>query len=338
MLCIFHHAPYGGDEMRNLYSEKTLDDLLRVLIKNILKNGTLIYPSKGKCYELTGILIELENPRARLSRTETRGRPFSCLGELCWYLAKTNNTEFITYYIKKYEEVSEDKHVHGGYGPRLFNWKNINQVEQVISILKENTFSRKAVIQLFDSTDLLGKHKDIPCTCNLQFLIRNDKLHLITSMRSNDVWLGFPHDIFCFTMLQEIIARNLSIDIGSYKHFVGSLHLYETDIKDAKQFLREGWQTTTISMPPMPFGDPWPSISSLLIAEEYIRNNGYSQLKVNPIEPYWADLIRLLKIYGCYKNKDQENIRITRDEMDSQVYNSIINKKIDQLENVLKSK
>ena len=65
-----------------------------------------------------------------------------------------------------------------------------------------------------------------PCTCTLQFLARGVKLDLIVYMRSNDVIKGLPHDIFCFTMLQEIAARRLSLEPGIYKHCVGSLHLY----------------------------------------------------------------------------------------------------------------
>ena len=66
----------------------------------------------------------------------------------------------------------------------------------------------KIPLQIFDAKDLLNfQHKDIPCTVSLQFLIRENKLHLFVNMRSNDVFLGLPHDIFCFTMIQEIIAN-----------------------------------------------------------------------------------------------------------------------------------
>ncbi len=74
----------------------TLDDLMRSVVEEIQSNGERINPSKGECKELTGVLLELTDPRARLSRTETRGKPFSCLGELCWYLARTNELEFIS--------------------------------------------------------------------------------------------------------------------------------------------------------------------------------------------------------------------------------------------------
>lgn len=38
-------------------------------------------------------------------------------------------------------------------------------------------------------------------------------------MRSNDAYLGFPHDVFFFTMIQELVARSLGIRVGDYHHF-----------------------------------------------------------------------------------------------------------------------
>ena len=111
----------------------TLDDVLREAIEELFEFGQEITATKGSNKELASILLELENPRARLSRTETRGKPFSCLGELCWYLAKTNQLDFITYYIHKYEEFGENGKIHGGYGPRLFDWNGINQYSNIVN-------------------------------------------------------------------------------------------------------------------------------------------------------------------------------------------------------------
>ena len=185
----------------------TLDDLMRYVFKRIKGHGERIEPSRGPATEITGVLLELTTPRSRLSRTDTRGKPFSCLGELCWYLAGTNEVEFISYYIPQYRREAEEGRVFGGYGPRLSAWKGIDQLSNVLALLRRNPGSRKAVIQLFDSTDIVEDHKDVPCTCTLQFLVRKDQLHALTCMRSNDAYFGLPHDIFCFTMLQELVAR-----------------------------------------------------------------------------------------------------------------------------------
>jgi hypothetical protein len=93
----------------------TLDDLLREVIEQIQTRGTRIFPTKGEALELPGMLLEITNPRARLSRTEMRGKLFSALGELCWYLAGTNELDFIRYYIPFYVDVADDGKIYGGY-------------------------------------------------------------------------------------------------------------------------------------------------------------------------------------------------------------------------------
>ena len=76
------------------FCAETIDDLMRHSIKAILAHGVDITATKGPNRELMGVVLKLTNPRARLSRTETRGKLFSALGELCWYLDGSDQLEF----------------------------------------------------------------------------------------------------------------------------------------------------------------------------------------------------------------------------------------------------
>ena len=257
------------------YSAETLDDLLNDVLKELIELPFDVTASRGTSSEVFGVLLKLTNPRARISRTETKGKPFSALGELLWYLSKNNNLDFIEYYIPKYKEDSEDgKTIHGGYGPRIFNMhEKFDQLNCVIELLKNRPNTRRAIIQIIDAKDIEKKYKEIPCTCTIQFAIRNNKLNMYTSMRSNDAFIGLPHDVFAFTMLQEIVARTLNVELGTYNHSVASLHLYDKNKKQAMEYLSEGLQSTKITMPEMPVGDPWKSIDTLLKAEIDIRSS-----------------------------------------------------------------
>lgn len=280
-----------------------LDDALGDLYPALLEKTDFIKTSRGETTEIIGVTIEIQKPRARLSRTETRGKAFSCLAELIWYLSRDDSLEFIGRYIPEYEENSEDGvTVHGAYGPRLFRLNGINQIQNVINNLKINSNSRRAVIQLFEAKDIEKHYLEIPCTTNLQFLVREDQVHLIVSMRSNDAYKGLPHDIFCFTMLQEIIARSLNREIGNYRHFVGSMHLYRQDREKAEQYLKEEVQAT-IEMPPMPIADPWAAINVLIDSERRIRHKQKIDASNLGVDPYWSDLIRLLQIFDATGNE-----------------------------------
>ena len=316
------------------FSGETLDDVMRWVLDHILLEGQEIAPTKGPAKELSGVLLELTNPLARISRTETKGKPFSCLGELLWYLAKTKDLSFISYYLPAYKAYADGQEIFGGYGPRLFNWDGLNQFANVAEMLKRKPDSRQAVIQLFDPLDITEPHKDIPCTCTLQFMVRGEQLHMLTYMRSNDALVGMPHDIFCFTMFQEIMARTLCFELGRYKHMVGSLHLYHESIGNARQFLDEGWQSTTTLMRPMPGGDPWPAINSVLSAEHAIRTDQESDHErlFEDLDSYWADLVRLLLIFRASKARDYERIRELRRGMSSSVFDPFIDGRIKGLQ------
>jgi thymidylate synthase len=311
-------------------SAATTDDLMRRAIRHVLKMGKPTEPTRGQALEVCGVGLELTNPRARLSRSEGRGRVWSCLGELLWYLSGSNALEHIAYYVPAYEKEAENGLIHGGYGPRLLNWGGVNQIENVISTLRQKPSSRRAVIQIFDHEDLSEVHKEIPCTCTLQFIVREGSLHLIAYMRSNDIYLGLPHDIFAFTMLQELVARSLGVGLGRYTHFVGSLHLYEKNKLKAKAFLREGWFSTADLMPEMPRGDQWSNVRLMTEAESAIRRGvEYNFDRLNSA-PYWADIVRLLQAFAAHKKNDIAAIENILDSMSTSAYNLYIQSRLDK--------
>ncbi len=100
----------------------TLDDLMRRVLGKLVRSDSRNKASRGGTRELRSVLLRLTNPRARLSHTERKGKVFSGLGELLWYLARSNDLEFISYYLDQYRKESEDgATVYGAYGPRLFD-------------------------------------------------------------------------------------------------------------------------------------------------------------------------------------------------------------------------
>ncbi len=304
---------------------KTLDDLCRKVLPQLLSGADVTQSSRGAASERRGVMVELRNPRARLSRTETRGKPFSCLGELLWYLSRDNRLEFIQYYIEHYKDETEDgETVHGGYGRRLFAHSSHDQVRTLIENLRQKPDTRRAVLQIFEPEDTARRYLEVPCTLAMQFALRRGKLDLMVTMRSQDAYLGLPHDIFCFTMLQEIVARSVGADVGNYIQFVGSLHLYDNHRAGAEQYLAEAVQKT-VAMPPMPLGDPWSAIRHLLEAESHIRLRKDLSTATRKLDPYWLDLVRLLQIFGA--SGDAEKIRRLKSKLSFQGYNVYVDRR-----------
>ena len=184
----------------------SLDSILIQLYPKILHDAFQLAATRGDTLEILAVALRISNPRARISRSENRGKPLSALGELLWYLSADDGLDFISPYIPMYRKEAENGRIHGAYGPRLFRMRDhVNQLDNVFNRLTKHPTTRRAVIQIFDAEDIAAEFKDVPCTTTLQFFIRNGKLHLSVTLRSNDAYLGLPHDVFCFTMLQEIM-------------------------------------------------------------------------------------------------------------------------------------
>ncbi len=200
-------------------SAHSIDTLMRKVFRRLLsssRSNTKVWGSrKGSSTEAYGALLELTNPRARISRSLGRAHMFSPLGELVWYLSGSNQLEQIIHYIPKYKNYSNDgTSLSGAYGPRIFEVdRRINSHnptdhwQRIIDLLIKRGDTRNAVIQIFSNSDTYADNKDVPCTCTMQFAVRGKRLNLHVHMRSNDAVLGLPHDIFAFTMMQEIAAR-----------------------------------------------------------------------------------------------------------------------------------
>ena len=295
-------------------SADTLDDLLKDVYDLLLGRGHRNEgASRGPNIEIFGCVLRLLNPLNRLSRSESRGKVYSPIGELLWYLSGQNNLEFIERYVPAYrKDAEEDGTIHGAYGPRLLSHRGeINQIESVINLLTIKPSTRRAVIQLFDAADLCGTYKEIPCTTSLQFFIREQKLYLCACMRSNDAFLGLPHDVFCFTMIQEFVARKLGVELGQYIHMVGSLHIYEKHKGQAVSYINEGYQRT-LGMPPMPDGDNFEKIHELLSVEKFLRENKRVNFRDHFFEDYWIDICLLLE---SFLSADKERIAQIRAEI-----------------------
>ena len=283
--------------------EKTVDDILQRVFQNLLKSKKQYTASRGIFTEVIGAQLVLSNPLARLCKAERRETLISCLAELLWYATGSNELKMIEHYIPRYRENLDDPNASwtpGAYGPRLFGSSfSLSQIRRAVEQLKRRDTTRQAVIQVFANGDL--QNPDPPCTCCLQFFLRSSKLHLVAYMRSNDAFVGLPHDIFAFTMIQEIVARSLGVGLGEYHHLVGSLHLYDKNKTKAREYVDEGWQRIS-EMPSMPIGMPWESLSWLLEIESQLRNNPWVDFEGSAVDPYWRDLARILQIHGLLKS------------------------------------
>lgn len=210
----------------NLIGE-TIDDVFLKLSNKIIEQGEYVKCRGMSTKELVNCSFSLTNvnPPQFLNNKMRNLSLRYAFGELFWYLSGTDSLEYISFYSSKYKLFSDNNiKLNGAYGPRI-----MPKIPLIINLLKKDPYSRRAVINVYKQSDINKESKDIPCTIAIQFLIRNNKLDMYVYMRSNDLYLGLPYDVFSFTFLQKMVSRQLNIPIGTYNHQTTSLHIYEKD-------------------------------------------------------------------------------------------------------------
>lgn len=208
------------------------------------KSRIVELPNNVITKELLAYTGVLDNPYNRIVTLKDRNISLRYLaGEFCFYLSGSRELDFINKYSTFWNKISDDGFtVNSAYGYTIF--KRMNQFKYVYDCLVEDKHSRKAVIYVSGDYNSY-KSKDNICTSTIQFIIRDNKLHCIVNMRSNDIWFGYTYDVAFFTLLQEMLLVQLQegyvdLKMGEYIHHAASMHVYKKDYKQLRALVDNG--------------------------------------------------------------------------------------------------
>ncbi|MFG1995283.1 thymidylate synthase [Actinoplanes sp. NPDC048988] len=260
--------------------------------------------------------LEVPNISFRLTDV-TRRTPFLAArktnivfnyAELLWYVAGRNDVAMISYYAPRLAKLSTDGTTLTGtaYGPRLFGPDGddgLSQFDRCLRTLQEDPDSKRAAMVIMRPHEPIGvDNPDVACTLGLQFMLRGGRLHATGYMRGNDAVIGLLCDTFSFTMIQELAARQLGVEPGSYTHHVGSMHINVLDQEKVRAILHEA---DTTPAPPFP-GTPMPGLSQaeleLLLDRESALRTGRGELTAEtarelPLPDFWRQVLLLFDAY-----------------------------------------
>lgn len=182
--------------------------------------------------------IRMADPRVTLAARNI-GEAFR-YAEAAWILSGDNRVSTIGPYAKMIKTFSDDGiRYFGSYGPKV-----VDQLSYVAQKIVQDSDTRQAVMNIWRENP--GPTRDVPCTLSLQFLVRNGELHCVATMRSSDAWLGWPYDVFNFSMIAWavcIYVRQISgqeYRPGFLFLTAGSQHLYESNFSAAKGVINDG--------------------------------------------------------------------------------------------------
>ncbi len=124
------------------------------------------------------------------------------------------------------------------YGATVSKWGLINKL---LFNLKNDPFSRRHIINLWQESDLKETEGLFPCAFETEWSVRkvNDiyYLDLFLNQRSNDyIMAGYINKIQ-YVALQMMIASHLDYEVGKFSHYVNNLHIYDRHIDAALEIL-----------------------------------------------------------------------------------------------------
>lgn len=236
-----------------IYRGKHIAGLFKDILNDLYNAPEFISNPRGKeVKEIINCVIEVEEPNMNLYKNEVRSSPEKYIaGELLWYFSGTNKPDWIETNFAKAGETWKKLHntdgtVNSAYGYLLFNEENkyhYGQYEWAIASLIKDKDSRQAFMHFNKPHHQFDGNKDQVCTLVALLHIRNDKLYMTLTMRSNDVIYGFMTDFAFFNMLHQQAYVHLKkhykkLEMGTYTHISHSMHLYSTEYDLVKDMLQ----------------------------------------------------------------------------------------------------
>lgn len=202
---------------------------------NILKDSNLITTRGLLTREIINYRFELQDPYNCLLDDQDKQYYEYSIKELFMFLKGSIDIWDMQKLSSFWSKIkNDDDTINSNYGHHIFHVKNKDKVSQFEFCrhqlyIDKNT--RKAVIPLNNIFSNYKSCKDQICTMYLQFLIRDNKLDMYCSMRSNDAIYGLKYDVvfFCFIhILMYLMLKDVfDISLGSYHHHATSMHIYE---------------------------------------------------------------------------------------------------------------
>ncbi|WP_166462877.1 thymidylate synthase [Amycolatopsis acidicola] len=258
--------------------------------------------------ERLNVSFQLDNPAARLPMfAARRANIVFNLAEVLWFLGGRDDLAMMRYYAPRMSSYSVDGVTIAGaaYGTRMFRAGRggRSSFDATLDLVRADPDTKRAVIPIFGAHEVGdAEHPDVSCTIAFQLFRRDEQLHGVCYMRANDAFQGLVSDVFSFTVIQELGARMLGLQLGTYTHHVGSMHIADHHLPKARAIVAEAEQAPPRwDVPTMPAGTTRDTVEEVCAQEAQLRANRVTHtvdsLHATGLPVYWQRLVALLEVH-----------------------------------------
>ena len=191
----------------------------------------------------------------------------SIIHELLWFIKGDTNIKYLQDNgVKIWNDWADENGDLGPvYGHQWRNWNSddIDQLQEVITTIKNNPDSRRMLIAAWNPSVLpdtsvsfsenVANNKAAlpPCHAFFQFYVADGKLSCQLYQRSADIFLGVPFNIASYALLTMMIAQVCDLEVGEFVHTFGDAHIYNNHKEQFElQLSRETRELPTMKMNP----------------------------------------------------------------------------------------
>ena len=233
------------------YLAKIFQPYYKKLVNKIDNRDFVTDKSGCKVVEIIAPRIEFD-----LSKTDNGYVDFKCRKspraycekENEWYISKELNIKKVNNVTIWNNVCDENDEINSNYGYLVYSRGNFSQFTHCLHKLEHDKYSRQAII-IYTRPSIQLEYNaldasDFICTNYQQFFIRDDKLHCVTSMRSNDCIFGTFNDIpwYCYVvndMYNKLLTTYSSLKLGNMVFLPNSFHCYERHFDLLKEIANE---------------------------------------------------------------------------------------------------
>ena len=236
------------------------------LVKHVLKNGDYKGDRTGTgTKSVFGYQLRFDLNDGFPLVTTKKLHLKSIIHELLWFINGETNIKYLRDNGVKIWDAWADESGNLGpvYGSQWRNWNNekIDQISQLIDLIKNNPESRRMLVSAwnpsvlpdtkksFSENVLNGKAALPPCHAFFQFYVSNNKLSCQLYQRSADIFLGVPFNIASYALFTHMIAHVCNLDVGDFVHTFGDAHIYSNHTEQIElQLSREPRKLPTLNI------------------------------------------------------------------------------------------
>lgn len=167
------------------------------------------------------------------------------IDEILWiWQKKSNNIKDLNSHIWD-QWADENGTIGKAYGyqmARKYDFKtkqgiqNLDQVDYVLNLLKNDSSSRRIMTNIFNFEDLKDMRLE-PCAYGTQWLVKGGKLHLILNQRSQDMLAANGWNTMQYAALLCMFAQCAGLEVGTLTHNIGDCHIYDRHVPLIKKLI-----------------------------------------------------------------------------------------------------